>query len=919
MTWLLFVAAQVTYAQSLVIGEVQDAFLKVPLMGVRISLLLASDSTIVMDSIPLREIKRNDGTVGRAQFGFQPERKTCKYLLRGTLEGYEDAWQTLNIEEKEEGFMMMDEPLKLRRILQKNLDEVMVTATKVKMYYKGDTLVYNADAFKLPEGSMLDDLIRQMPGVTMNDAGEIFVNGRKVDELLLGSRTFMKGNQKVLLQNLPYFTVKDIKVYDRQTEMSKAAGRDVEPRQYVMDVGLKKEFSVGLIGNAEGAAGTEQRWLARTFLLGFSNRWRYSITANANNVNETRHIGADNHWTPEQMPQSLVTTRNVAANFNFYESERSLESDLKLELTSDKKYSEMHRSEEQFVANRRPTSLWDNIGQNKSWGFKLTHDFSFTKPFYLNSYTFFTLNKGKGWNRAEMNQWEDQMAVVRQQNDDINEQRLWRLMHFTHIALFKEKRYTNYNLFFHHSNNKRWQSTRYDTWQAATQTNQLQFNAYDNYNRSTEVKVDGRWHFDKVAWNKYDLRFSASVDYKNQRAHDYLYHPDTLLLASQLDMMTATTDPKNSYTSHQHNWENNIGFIFAHSTNQGIFGYDRWRVGVDVPLYHHQLHYQRGQLDTLARRSWVYVTPQAQYRYMWPENKQDIQIAAKYQCSPADLLSTLDYRDDAQPLVVKRGNPQLKGRALLTVDLDFRNRIFKDRLRYLVHLNYTYNHRDVAQSVVYEPLTGVYTYQPINIHGAYQWSSKLDVSADLDKKKQWEYAMEADASYTHSLDYTMLAGQTQSQLNAVNTLLLHDRSYLKFSKGALNLRATVDVRWRRSKGQMVDFETLSATDYQYGLSASYTLPWLKTTVTADGTMYSRRGYGSDALNTDDFVLNGSLMQTLWKGKLIARVEAFDLLHQLRPTQYEVNAQGRTEVMYRSLPHYVMLHLIYHFNKNPKKK
>lgn len=84
-------------------------------------------------------------------------------------------------------------------------------------------------------------------------------------------------------------------------------------------------------------------------------------------------------------------------------------------------------------------------------------------------------------------------------------------------------------------------------------------------------------------------------------------------------------------------------------------------------------------------------------------------------------------------------------------------------------------------------------------------------------------------------------------------------------------------------------------------------------------MYSRRGYSSGELNSDDFVMNASISQPLFKGKLIARVEAFDLLHQLSSTRYEVNAQGHTETWYRSLPHYVMVHLVYHWNKNPKGK
>jgi len=84
-------------------------------------------------------------------------------------------------------------------------------------------------------------------------------------------------------------------------------------------------------------------------------------------------------------------------------------------------------------------------------------------------------------------------------------------------------------------------------------------------------------------------------------------------------------------------------------------------------------------------------------------------------------------------------------------------------------------------------------------------------------------------------------------------------------------------------------------------------------------MYSRRGYGSSELNTDDFVLNASISQPFFKGKLIARIEAFDLLHQLSNTQYSVNAQGRTETWQNVLGRYAMLSVSYKFNKQPKKK
>ena len=165
----------------------------------------------------------------------------------------------------------------------------------------------------------------------------------------------------------------------------------------------------------------------------------------------------------------------------------------------------------------------------------------------------------------------------------------------------------------------------------------------------------------------------------------------------------------------------------------------------------------------------------------------------------------------------------------------------------------------------------------------------------------------------------MLEGETESRLNAVNTLTQHHNAYIQYHKDALNIRATGDIRWRHSEGKMYNFETLNAFDYRYGLSARYTLPRLNTTLSADGNMYSRRGYGSSELNTDDFVLNASISQPFFKGKLIARIEAFDLLHQLSNTQNTINAQGRVETWYRSLPHYVMMHLVYHWNRQSSKR
>lgn len=87
---------------------------------------------------------------------------------------------------------------------------------------------------------------------------------------------------------------------------------------------------------------------------------------------------------------------------------------------------------------------------------------------------------------------------------------------------------------------------------------------------------------------------------------------------------------------------------------------------------------------------------------------------------------------------------------------------------------------------------------------------------------------------------------------------------------------------------------------------------------SDMTLYARRGYYESMMNTTDWVWNAHLSRSFLKGALVAKLTGFDLLHQLTNTRYEMNAQGRSELSYNSLPRYVMLSLAWKFNANPKR-
>ncbi len=166
---------------------------------------------------------------------------------------FEPEWRVVEISAKQiDDFEIRLPEMFLGRRREKVLQEVTVTPSKIKFYHNGDTLIYNADAFVLAEGSMLDALIEQLPGVELLRNGVIKCNGRVVRELLLNGKNLFDGDNNLMLENLPAYTVKNIKVYDAMSDREKLAGMKLNESKYTMDVRLKRQYAMGWLLKADG-------------------------------------------------------------------------------------------------------------------------------------------------------------------------------------------------------------------------------------------------------------------------------------------------------------------------------------------------------------------------------------------------------------------------------------------------------------------------------------------------------------------------------------------------------------------------------------------------------------------------------------------------------------------------------------------
>ena len=934
ITLIFVLATATTWAQETVTltGQIRNAFTRQAIPDVTVTLMRA-DSTIIEDSLMAMALDGYTMWVKRDM-----PRVPQQLIVRVTHPEFETAYLPYHLKNIGRN-RQIDLPVILmeRKVMKElTLNEVVIRPTKIKMVQRGDTIVYDATAFNLPEGSMLDDLVRELPGAELKPNGEIFVNGKKVDYLMLNSREFFRGNNQVMLRNLPYYTVKDIKVYNRTTDLSAFLGREAENKEYVMDVQLKKSYRQGYFGNVEAGYGTHDRYMGRAFALRFTNNSRITLYSNTNNTNDTSSPVGDGQWGGAS-DLNGEKKQNMAGGELFWESpDRSFRNGLKAKVTSTGIDMESRTTAQTFLANG-------------STSFSRSQSMSDTKETNVSVYDYWQVTK-KWWVSGDISydhssRHGNTSSTYASSLTDIT---LPDTLSFRSSQQYREGHDNELVLSADATRKLAWgdEVTIAAKYKHASAEHEL-FGRNMTSQRLQNPPVDYRHEYDKAnsQENYYGLKVKYTIPFLKGPAVSLTYNPthrrvkdrdnifrlDRLedwsvaanqplrLLPSMADMMASCIDLDNTYdykdATTAHILTLNIGQ--RRSTRKGT----KRNVEFAFPLTltHERMEYTRGRIDTIGSRNYTVINPRLYYESIWKDDRYTFHASTSYLTAAANFLQLMPFRDDRNPLMVREGNADLKQSWIYNVEMSLamRLRSASQMLSFGVSANIYGN--QIANGFTFNPTTGVYTYRPENVNGNWDMKGDANYSISFGSEQCFKFENRASASFLHSVDIASVDGSTQAMLSKVNTTLINEKASFAFSRKELRMEAFGSLTLRHTVSALDVFESINAADFQYGLSARYTLPRLNTTLSADGNMYSRRGYGSSELNTDDFVLNASISQPFFKGKLIARIEAFDLLHQLSNTQYSVNAQGRTETWYRSLPHYVMAHLVYHWNKNPKKK
>ena len=913
-------------------GNVQDGFLERGLFGISLALLRA-DSTVVESKPTIYEIG-NDSMHITTMYYLGAAVDPGRYLVRAQKDGYDDGWAEVEVPANHKGGNIKVPMINMRRSMKAiKLGEVEVVATRIKVRMRGDTLVYDARAFQLPQGSMLGNLIDQLPGARLTEQGEIFINGRKIDELTLNSRSLFRGNKKVLLENLPYFTVKELKVYERENLEAVARGIKDAPKDYVMDVALKDEYSTGLIGNADLGAGTHERYVGRAFGILLTKTLTLAGYVNVNNTND-RDRGGSGGWGGGAGGFNLGSytspQQRVGAGLTINYKSKAIDKDIgwaKYNLYSEISFDRLHVDNETQTWQQRFLPQGSAFSRMKQWDkeghtvLQTVNQFHFGR-IAVNGYLIAGFREQRNDGGTDFMQWDDNGVAAIQQVQSLGRMRHYGIFMCRMTLPWLWTKNIDLDLDLH------WTRAERDDYR---RQNSTLADASSDYRHEYSTESATSYHIEPTIGRRFqlhkrlELRTTGRYKVLRDWADNPLYLLSNLagwaqkdsvavdLTPSNRDLLATVLDPTNSTYYDRHQQDGEIALALKLLRGKGL----PFEVRFTLPLLltQERMDYRRAAIDTLARRTGFFVNPSLSLRHdRWRLN------LSMHTSMPA-VLSMMPMRDARNPLSVREGNPELKNNQRLEASFSWNHRpkgaVSEGRATMNLSAAATYHLRSTAQGFTYDALTTAYTYRPENVRGNWTASTTFGISLALGTKQRWWLDSETSQHTWHSVDYASVSGMTEAQLNKIETVNLGEMLKLRYTANQTKLSLAADLRWRRSWGHRPSSPNISAFDTRLTFTAQQTLQRSGTSFALDAALYDRRGYSTDAMNRTEWLVNATVTQPIPKTNFQLRLEAHDLFNQTSSTQYEVNAQGRTETWHRIAPNYVMLHLLWQFTRKAR--
>ena len=873
-----------------------------------ILVLEAGDSTLV------KGVMSDAG--GNFRLSFHAK-KESPYLLKVSYIGMKPEFRALNTGKTKihVGNIVLTEGLEL--------SEVVVTAPIKEVELVGDTTVINADAYRIPEGSNLEELVKKIPGLEYDRQNKTLVyNGLPIAEINVNGEAFFAGNHALALENLPADLVSRIKVYDKRSEMEKFMGIKTGEENYVLDLQTKKEFNGTLMTSVAAGKGNnkkkEAELISNFFKTGGEN---LSVIAKSGNRNMTS-ANKDNRQD------------NVAVNF-------LKKFGKKIHLNGNVMYSNAINGNEgtsyyeQYLktGNRYRYATSDRHNTNRMASTMLSMKWNIDKMTLLNLSGSFSAMKGTNGSDSRQATYNEnpELDITAPFNGEENGQ-TENDIRVNGIRMNSRSTSANRQYFLNADLTRRLNEKGSSLGLTMQYSEGRGKNEAFSMSSTTYYQLQDEWGNDSVLYrNQYydspnrnrkfslgliltqplhkSLRAQLSYKFRRENQNNDRNTYDLSRFFDGTDDEPLYTLPEGYEAAYTDSLSNRSrSHTTAHEVALHLNYTDRtWEInaGLSVVPERQSLDQKTGRMQADTLRTSVNYYPAV--TVLWHKKKTRVQLSYEGDTKQPGLTELLTLTDNSDPLNITRGNPSLRPSYNQRVRLEARD----TKIGLNGDMTWANTVNSVTRAVTYNTQTGGIESYPVNVNG--NWNARATVRYQKRIKRRFSVTARTGASFSQNVSLINEGQQEMPERSTTHNTTLNANLRLGYQPQWGGFDLTGDWRFRHSTNLLRETGDYTR-DYRLGVNAYADLPG-GIQLRSDVDYSFRNGTNITPGEDDQVVWNASLSWRFLKQKK-AELSFYwaDILSQKKNFTRSVSSSGLSERHTQQIGSWFMLSFKYRFNK-----
>tara|TARA_R110002051_G_scaffold7465_2_gene33825 strand:+ start:134 stop:2908 length:2775 start_codon:yes stop_codon:yes gene_type:complete len=903
----LFLSFQVNAQEFLLKGTVLDASSKQPMEASTIYAESIQDSTLITYTIT-----EQNGT-----FVLEGKTSQKEVNLFFSYNGYKPLVKKIALKKQVDlGVIEMEEQAQ-------ELKGVQVVGERVPVTIKQDTLEFNADSFKTRPDATVEDVLKKLPGVEVDNDGKITVNGKEVSQVLVNGQVFFSSDPKVATKSLPKQIISKIQIMDTKTKTQEFTGEAGDGETKTINLTIKEDKNNGYLGRLAAGYGTDDRYQANGLLNYFNGQERISVIAGSNNINNSGFsfdeiydmVGNTRGGVSFSdsgsfrvgdlsfgFGQGITTASNLGASYANQQKDKFEVNGNYFFSNSDSFNDEKTSRENILPESRFFTDTETNFtGSTNSNQGSANLEFDIDKTLRISVEPSFNVSRTNSVNNRNTISSDEEGDAINS-NSALTREDGFQRRFSNELTLFKKLDTLGRYVRLSFSNENRLNS------------NLRNFNSTRNTfgNNPSEEILDQQTSTDID-----DDTYAAQITYRQPLAKEWFLDFGYEYENNQQNNIRSVFDFDNGIGAYSNfNQVQSSDFRFGNVQQTPSLSIRRnnkkFRFGATLNYKLTNLENQDDLQNTSFQKSYKNMLFSANANYALGENKRlSLWSNSRLNVPSVNQLQPIPNLND--PLNIIIGNPNLSPSVSNQTYLNYNDYNWKERTGFYMYVGanieqdrvspITTTNEDLLRTTTYRNINGNY-----NLDGGFSYSKQI--------KKDTTYTLKY--SLNPYMGYRKNIGFTNGSRLETTTLSLNPRASITFNyREMLELEPEYRISYTDTKYNLESLDDISFISHNIGLKA--TSYWPENVIWGNDITYSYNGNVGPGFDKDALFWNMSVGVQMLQKNVTLKVLAYDLLNQNINTRRTVGDDYIQDFQGTVLQRYFMFSASFKFDQFGGKK